>query len=72
MIKYVISKSSRSIGPVSYNGPTWDNAGLRGWRKDLYDDREEALALATLLSKTNPVGFVVDEVKVKEDQNNGG
>lgn len=65
MIKYVISKSSRTIGPVSYNGPTWDNAGLRQWRKDLYDDREEALALAALLSRTNPVGFIVDEVNVE-------
>ena len=67
MKKYVIHKSSRNAGPVSYNGPTWDNADLRYVRYDIYEDKEYAEYIAKELSKFNPVGFEVTEIRNKND-----
>lgn len=61
-MNYVISKATRTPMSVSYNGPSWDRAGLRHLRKDVYYSLVEAEALARLLTEVNPVGFVVSEV----------
>ena len=57
--QYVIHKKSRSPLKVSYDGPTWDCAGIRHRRRDTYDDLVYAQATARILSEFNPVGFDV-------------
>ena len=59
-MKYVIHKSSRMPGVVSYTGSTLDRAGLRGEYKETYEDREEAENFAKQLGQYNPVGFEVN------------
>ena len=60
---YVIHKTSRYPGRVSYSGSTWDQAGIRHLCKDYYESREEAKMLAVILTRFNPVGFDVSETK---------
>lgn len=59
MGRFVIYKSSRAPRDDSYSGPTWDKAGIRERYKPIYDNVEEAMELASFLSKENPVGFKV-------------
>lgn len=59
MSRFVIHKSSRVPSDESYSGPTWDSAGIRDRYKPVYDNVEEAIDLAYLLTKANPVGFRV-------------
>lgn len=61
MRKYVIAKTSRMPGLVSYNGPTCKHAGVIGGQ--VYTNRETAENDAKKLSEHNPVGFVVYELK---------
>ena len=65
---FVIHKSSRSAGLVSYNGPAWDNAQLRGLRQDTYKYRNVAETIALLLTQYNPVGFEVSEPMKPEER----
>lgn len=60
MTGYVIFKSSRAPRQESYNGPTWDSAGIRHLRQDVYESEDEAKRIAKLLSASNPVGFSVE------------
>jgi hypothetical protein len=46
-------------GLNSYDGPTWDAAGIREKRKDFYPDKAEAEALALILSEHNTIQFLV-------------
>lgn len=57
---YVIHKNSSRLRSESYSGPTWDDAGIRGKRQDVYRTREEAEELAKILSQFNQTGFSVD------------
>jgi len=59
---FVIYKSTRIPRGDSYLGPTWDYAGIRDRYKTQYDSKEEAEEIAALLTKTNRVGFKVEEV----------
>lgn len=61
---YVIHKTSRAAGDASYNGATWDRAGIRTRYAEQYADKKEAEELAALLTKHNPVGFVVTAVAI--------
>jgi len=61
MRKYVIAKTSRMPGLVSYNGPTCKHAGVTG--EQVYTDNDEANKDAEKLSEHNPIGFVVYELK---------
>jgi len=56
---YTIYKNSRIPREQSYNGSTWDKAGMRHAYKEMYDTREEAQDLADILSQVNAVGFSV-------------
>ena len=57
---YVIHKTSRMPGAVSYNGPTCKTAGVIGGR--VYNNIEEATRDARKLSECNPVGFIVSPI----------
>jgi hypothetical protein len=58
--RYIVIKRSRNPdGWISYNGPTWDRAGIRARRQDAYSSAQVAQEIADLLSGFNPVGFVV-------------
>jgi hypothetical protein len=59
-MRFVISKSSRMPGKVSYTGPAWDD--FRHLRKDVYEDRAEAEEHARMLGEVNAVGFDVTEL----------
>lgn len=61
MRKYVIAKTSRTPGLVSYNGLTCKHAGVIGGQ--IYTNRETAEDDARKLTEWNPVGFVVYELK---------
>lgn len=61
-MKYIIYKSTRLPGILSYSGGTWDQAGIRNRYKEQYDDKEEALELASILSSYNGVGFEVEPI----------
>lgn len=63
MKRYVIHKSTSEPSDVSYDGPTWDRAGMRAYRKDTYATRFMADQHARQLSLFNPVGFRVAEIK---------
>jgi hypothetical protein len=63
MKRYVIHKSTREPGTVSYDGPAWDRAGMRAYRKDTYATKFMADQYARQLSLFNPVGFRVAEIK---------
>lgn len=67
MKRYVIHKSTREPGDVSYDGPTWDQAGIRGHRQNTYHTRKYAELIARDLSRVNPVGFKVAEIDVKDE-----
>jgi type IV secretory pathway component VirB8 len=67
MKRYVIHKSTREPRDVSYVGSTWDQAGMRAYRKDTYASKFVAEQHARQLSKFNPVGFSVAEIEVKEE-----
>lgn len=58
MIKYVIYKASRAPDHT-YDGATWDKAGIRELRQDFYYDLVQAQRIAKALSEANPVGFKV-------------
>lgn len=64
-IKYIIMKSSRAFdNPTAawaYRGPTCVSAGVELGK--IYDSKEEAQIDADKLTKHNPVGFVVLEMK---------
>ena len=60
---WVIYKKTREPGRVSYDGPTWDEAGIRNLWKNSYEDKTEAMAIALVLSTWNLVGFDVHEIK---------
>jgi hypothetical protein len=64
-MKYVIHKASRLAKDISYNGVTWDQAGIRHLRCDTYDKLSYAKGLATILSKFNSIGFTVTELGTK-------
>lgn len=65
MKTYIIRKNSRwTEKPIPYNGPTCDNAGIKG--NQIYDDLEKAKKDAKLLSKYNPVGFSVIDCDTNE------
>lgn len=68
MQEYVIFKSSRMPARVSYEGPTWDAAGLRAQYQPTYTDLKLAKKLAAKLSEFNPVGFKVDLVPAGSHQ----
>ena len=58
--RYIVIKRSRNPdGWISYNGPTWDRAGIRARRQETYASAQVAQEVADLLSGFNPVGFVV-------------
>jgi hypothetical protein len=59
---YVIHKSSRTPGKISYSGPTWDKAGIRDAYKETFLHEETAKDIAEMLSEHNPVGFAVSSV----------
>lgn len=59
MTKYVIYKNSRLPYVVSYDGYSWDGAGIRNLRKDIYEDKNEALRIAKMLTEFNVTGFSV-------------
>lgn len=61
-MSYVIYKSSRLPRKDSYDGPTWQEAGIKDRYKEQYLDRSEAEELVRILSEHNPVGFAVAEV----------
>lgn len=63
MAGYVIYKKSRSPDTESYNGPSWDAAGIRDMRQDTYEDQAFATQIAELLSEVNPIGFSVGKQK---------
>jgi hypothetical protein len=60
---YVIHKKTHDPGSVSYAGATWDDAGIRNNYQQQYFIKEWAEQLAEKLTKFNPVGFEVTEVK---------
>ena len=58
--RYIVIKRSRNPdGWISYNGPTWDRAGIRARREDAYSSAQVAQEVADLLTGFNPVGFDV-------------
>lgn len=59
---YVIYKNRRIPTAVSYNGSTWDEAGIRQHYQAQYESKAWAEILAESLSKCNPVGFSVAEI----------
>lgn len=63
--KYIIMKSSRAFegatAPWAYRGPTCAAAGVTPGQ--VYTDKTEAETDAARLTKYNPVGFVVLELK---------
>jgi hypothetical protein len=63
--KYIIMKSSRAFegatAPWAYRGPTCTDAGVELGK--IYNSKEEAQIDADKLTKHNPVGFVVLEMK---------
>lgn len=60
---WVIYKKSREPRAVSYEGSTWDKVKIRHLYQNQYWDKELAKILAMLLSKYNPVGFDIAEIK---------
>lgn len=63
--QYIIMKASRippgkAIPASAYSGPSCRDAGVVAGR--VYDDLAVALRDAALLTKVNPVGFVVWEI----------
>ena len=56
---FVIHKTSRGPREDSYDGPTWDKAGIRHKYRKTYRSHSEATAVAIELGKHNPVGFMV-------------
>lgn len=60
-MNYVIHKSSRQPGRVSYSGPTWDVANMRDEYEETYKDRKKAETLACYLGRHNTVGFKVSK-----------
>lgn len=61
MIEYVIHKTTRAPRDESYAGPTWDRAQLRHLYRRTYLSYDNAKAIANVLSKYNPIGFIVSE-----------
>lgn len=55
---YWIVKKNR-VATCSYRGPTWKVAGIESFYKDYYEDYEEAVRLASILSEYNLAGFNV-------------
>lgn len=62
-MRYVIHKTSRAPGDQSYSGSTWDRAGMRTRYRETYSNKAEAERIAKILTKYNPVGFVVSEAE---------
>ena len=61
-MKYIIYKSTRLPGTVSYTGPTWDSAGIRHLYKEVYENQLEAERIAAILVEYNGVGFSVKSI----------
>jgi hypothetical protein len=61
-MKYVIHKSIRLPGAESYNGPTWDSAGIRHLYKETYENKVDAERIAAILTAYNGVGFSVEAI----------
>lgn len=59
---YIIVKSTRIGSNHCYVGPTWDAAGIRSKRQDIYTNYDLASQHADILSKYNKVGFIVQTV----------
>ena len=66
--KYIIMKSSRAFdgatAPWAYRGPTCASSGVMPGK--VYDSKEAAQSDADRLTKHNPAGFVVLEIKNDE------
>ena len=66
MTEWVIYKNSRCPAHVSYSGPTWERANLRGLYQDVYHDFFKASSIDYHLTLANPgVGFSVAERPAK-------
>ena len=61
-MKYVVYKSIQLPGTVSYNGPTWDSAGIRHLYKETYENKVAAERIAAILTAYNGVGFSVEVI----------
>jgi hypothetical protein len=61
-MKYVIYKSTRTPSAASYNGPTWDFAGIRHLYKETYENKVDAEKIAAILTEHNGVGFSVEVI----------
>ena len=60
---FVIHKTSRTPSKTSYDGVTWDEAGIRHLRQDAYGEKRQAETIATMLAAYNSVGFSVSETQ---------